>query len=245
MQVESALLFESPEELCARVFREIRPRTPVPQISVSFKRFANANSFIRMAEGTLELRITDLLADAPAPILEALAYILISKLFRREVPKAYSQRYKMYLNRHEIRRDIHKIRQSRGRKYLSDPQGRHYDLTEVFDAVNRRFFEAQMERPDLGWSLRVSRTILGHFDPSHNAIVLSRILDGPKVPRLAIEYVMYHEMLHLRHPVEIRGATRSIHPPSFQAEEKKFPQLKEAKLMIRQLCSTSSRSWHW
>src|ERR1035438_8620037 len=37
--------------------------------------------------------------------------------------------------------------------------------------------------------------MLGHFDPSHNAIVISRIFDQPAVPPLALEYVVFHEML--------------------------------------------------
>ena len=47
--------------------------------------------------------------------------------------------------------------------------------------------------------------MLGHFDPSHNAIIISRIFDEPKAPKLALEYVMFHEMLHLRYPVDHRG----------------------------------------
>src|SRR2546427_5193654 len=40
---------------------------------------------------------------------------------------------------------------------------------------------------------RSSRSMLGHFDPSHNAIIISRIFDNPKTPRLALEYVLFHE----------------------------------------------------
>ena len=48
VQVESALLFETPAEIYARVFRALKPRTPLPEIQVEFCRFANANSFIRL-----------------------------------------------------------------------------------------------------------------------------------------------------------------------------------------------------
>src|SRR5215467_7550968 len=87
--IQAALFFETPEQIYARVFRELRPRTPLPKLRVEFCRFANADSFIRLENGHLLVRISDLLAGAPAPVTEALAYILLGKLYRKEVPRAY------------------------------------------------------------------------------------------------------------------------------------------------------------
>ena len=81
----------------------------------------------------------------------------------------------------------------------------------------------------------MSRSMLGHFDPSHNAIIISRILDREGVPALALEYVMFHEMLHLRYPVEHSGARRRVHTKEFREAEKKFPKWKEAKEMLKRL----------
>ena len=87
----------------------------------------------------------------------------------------------------------------------------------------------------MGWSRGVSRGMLGHFDPAHNAIVISRIFDRPAVPPLALDYVMFHEMLHLRHPVDHSGARRRVHTREFREAEKKFPQLREAKETLKKL----------
>jgi starch synthase len=73
--LQSAIFFETPEEIVARVFAELKPRTRPPAVRVRFCKFANANSFIRWDESGLELRITDVLEGAPAPILEALALL--------------------------------------------------------------------------------------------------------------------------------------------------------------------------
>src|SRR5450755_3132139 len=230
---QSALLFESPEEIYARVFREFKPRTPLPSIAVEFCRFANADSFIRMESGAIHVRISDLLEGTPAPVVEALAYILLSKLFRRPIARIYSHRYRLYLNRREVRRQMHLVRQIRGRKFISGPQGSHYNLEAVFEALNAEHFEGLLARPQLGWSRGASRNMLGHFDPSHNAIIISRIFDRPVVPELALQYVMFHEMLHLQHPVEHNGARRRVHTREFRAAEKKFALLKEAKEMLK------------
>ncbi len=235
VQVESALLFESPAEIYARVFRALKPRTPLPEIRVEFCRFASANSTVRMEENRILVRISDLLEGAPAPVMEALAYILLSKLFRRAVPRIYNHRYRLYMNRRDIRRSIHLLRQIRGRKLLSEPQGKQYDLEEIFEELNLRHFDGLLARPVLSWSRRRARTSLGHYDPSHNVIIISRILDSPDVARLAVEYVLFHEMLHLRFPVEHHGARRTVHSREFHAAERAFPNVKEAKLRIKQI----------
>ena len=77
--------------------------------------------------------------------------------------------------------------------------------------------------------------MLGHFDPSHNAIIISRVFDRPEAPRLALEYVVFHEMLHLQHPVEHNGARRRVHTREFREAEKRFPRLQEAREMLKRL----------
>jgi hypothetical protein len=235
VHVESALLFETPVEIFARVLRVVKPRTTPLSIAVEFCEFANANSFIRLESGRIEARLTDILRDAPAPILEALAYILLCKLYRTPVPRAFNHRYRLYLNRREVRHALQQLRRERGRKQVSGPEGNCYNLEELFEEINLRYFHGLMARPDLGWSVRTSRTTLGHYDPSHHIIVLSKILDHPQVPRLAVEYVMFHEMLHLRYPVEHKGSRRCVHTPEFKVAEREFEQLKLAREMLKRI----------
>jgi hypothetical protein len=235
VQVETALLFETPAEIYARVFRALKPRTPLPEIRVEFRRFANANSMVKLENRTLEVKITDLLEGAPAPVTEALAYILLSKLFRRQIPRIYSHRYRLYMNRRDVRRSLHLVRQIRGRKMLAGPKGSAYDLEAIFEELNQRHFHGLLARPALGWSQRPARSVLGHYDPSHNAIIISRLLDSSEVPQLAAEYVLFHEMLHLRFPVEHHGARRSVHTPAFRDAERSYPGLVEAKQVLKQL----------
>jgi hypothetical protein len=231
----SSIASVAPNTIYARLFREMKPRTPLPEIRVQYRRYANANAQIRLQAGVLLVRMADTLAAAPEDIHEALAEILLSKLFRRPIADGLHERYRKYLNRGDVRKHLDHVRSARGRKQVEDPKGQHFDLLEIFDELNFQYFFGLMARPTLGWSRQASRTLLGHYDSSHNTIVLSRILDRAEVPRLAVEYVLYHEMLHMRHPVEHRGARRCVHTRAFKEEEKRFVQFREAKLLLRRL----------
>jgi hypothetical protein len=52
---------------------------------------------------------------------------------------------------------------------------------------------------------------------------------------LALEYVMFQEMLHLRYPVDHTRARRCVHTMEFKEAERKFPDWKEAKEMLKRL----------
>ena len=236
MQIATALLFETPEQIFIRVFTALKPRTPMPPVSIEFCAFANPNSLIQLKHGKVRVRITDLLDGAPSPVLESLAWVLIAKLYRIPVPAGELLRYRRYLSRADMRDKIHCMRQERGRKLVAPAKGHAYDLDEVFDRLNFQYFFGLMAKPAIGWSRRASRSILGHYDPSHHTIVLSKLLDSPKVPLLVVEYVMFHEMLHIKFPTEHRTAgRRCIHTPSFKVAEKEFPQYKEARAALKQL----------
>jgi hypothetical protein len=238
MRVESA----APEtakttlvEIAERCYRELRPRAPMPVIQVRHYRFAHVNNTVRLREGTVFLRLSDVLEGAPLPVLEAIIHILLAKLYRKPIDKARSTRFRKYVSSAAVAGHAERVRQTRGRKLISSAQGRTWDLEEVFESLNRQFFFGLLGQPVLTWSTQAARRMLGHYDSAHNTIVISKVFDRPGTPRYAIEYIVYHEMLHLKHPVKLRGARRCVHPQAFQADEKMFPQLEEAKKFLKTL----------
>jgi hypothetical protein len=221
--------------LFEHVYRELRPRAPLPEVEVRFFPFSNLNNTIRLRQGRVLVRLSDLLEAAPEPVLHAILHILTAKLYRKPIDEAHAARYRKFAGSPAISVKLHLIRQMRGRKRITGANGHHYHLEEIFDDLNRRFFHGLMGRPQMTWSNNHSRHSLGHYDPAHNTIVVSKIFDQPNVPRYAIEYLVYHEMLHLRHPVKMRGSRRCVHSRAFQEEEKLFPQLAEAKKFLKHL----------
>src|SRR5271155_4838069 len=216
-------------------YRELRPRAPIPPLDIRFRRFTSLNTTIRLREGRLHVRLSDLLESAPDHVHHAIAHILLAKLYKKPIAPIHADRYRRHVRSEAVARQAEHIRQTRGRKNILSAQGHHYDLDEVFESLNVRFFHGLLGRPTLTWSAHHARRMLGHYDAAHNTIVVSRVFDRPDTPRCAIEYLLYHEMLHLKHPVRIKAGRRCVHSREFQAEERLFPELAAAKAYLKQL----------
>jgi SprT-like family len=207
----------------------------MPPITVRFRRFTSLNTTIRLREGQIFVSLSDLLEGAPETVIRAIAHILLAKLYKKQIDAGHNLRYKRFAASAAVTRQTELIRSARGNKRRFGPEGRYYHLEEVFDSLNARFFGGLLGRPELTWSEHHAKRALGHYDAAHNTIVVSRVFDRPSSPRYAIEYLLYHEMLHLKHPVRMRGLRRCVHSREFKAEEARFPQLAEALAFIRRL----------
>jgi len=216
-------------------YRGLRPRAPIPPFDIRFRRFTSLNTTIRLREGRLHVRLSDLLEHAPESVHHAIAHILLAKLYKKPIAPTHADRYRRHVSSEAVSRQAEHIRQTRGRKRILTSQGHHFDLNEVFESLNTRFFHGLLGRPILTWSAHHARRMLGHYDAAHNTIVVSRAFDRPDTPRCAIEYLLYHEMLHLKHPVRVKAGRRCVHSREFQAEERLFPHLEEAKSYLRRL----------
>jgi predicted metal-dependent hydrolase len=222
-------------EIFQETYQELRPAGSIPELKIEFFAFANVNNTIRLRGGRLLVRLSDLLEGAPDTVLRAIAHILLAKMYRQPIDRGQAARYRKYVASHEIVRKTHLVRQMRGRKRLHSARGHVYDLDAIFEELNTRFFHGLMARPRMSWSQSKTRRILGHYDPAHNAIIISRIFDHFAVPAYVLEYVVYHEMLHLKHPVRLRGSRRCVHSAEFQAEERLFPRAAEAEGFLKRL----------
>jgi hypothetical protein len=216
-------------------YRGLRPRAPMPPFHIRFRRFTSLNTTIRLREGEIFVSLSDLLEGAPESVHHAIAHILLAKLYRKSIDAGQNLRYKRFASSAAVTRQTELIRHARGTKRYFGPEGRFFNLEEVFDSLNTRFFGGLLGRPDLTWSEHHAKRLLGHYDAAHNTIVVSRVFDRPSSPRYAIEYLLYHEMLHLKHPIKSRGLRRCIHSAEFKADESRFPQLTEALAFIKRL----------
>ena len=232
MQLPLAILAD-PVELFRRVFRRLRLAVVLPSLRVEFRPFAGLRSTICLRKDHLEVCLSDVLQDAPLLVLEALAEILLCKVYRRRASREARECYLAHVLSPGIRQRIDQARRERGTKRLLPARGRCHDLEEIFHRLNRRFFDGELSVTRLGWSLQDSRTTLGHYDAGHGTIVINRALDSPTAPAHLVEYLVFHEMLHMRFPVERNGHRRVVHSREFRKAERVFPKYEEARKTLK------------
>ena len=210
-------------------FRQLDRKHPIPSIDARFYPYAGLHHTIRVRAGRVYVRLSDIFKDAPVEAQRALAFILVARVLRRPAPKAYENAYRAYSCAPEVMRASEIARRQRGRKMLTSPRGNHYDLDRLFARLNRRHFDNSLAKPTLSWSQRRTRNILGHHDSTHDAIVISKTLDAPDVPEWFVEFILYHEMLHIKHTARVINGRRYHHTKAFRAEEQRFPYYTEAQ----------------
>jgi predicted metal-dependent hydrolase len=112
---------------------------------------------------------------------------------------------------------------------VSGAKGDFFDLEEIFDNLNFWYFKGQLAKPVLTWSAKKTYRILGHHDATHDTIVVSRSLDSADTPRYVVEYIVFHEMLHIHHPTVHHNGRRYNHTAAFRRDERRFPYYQQAE----------------
>lgn len=220
----------------AEVYRETfarldKSREP-PPVSVRFYPYVGINHTIRVRDGKVYVRIGEVCHDMPLSGHRGLARILVGKLFGRKTPPGAREAYESYIRTIEIQERADDSKRTRGRKVVTTTKGEIYDLDEMFDSLNFWYFGGRLPKPTITWSPRDSYHILGHHDSTHDTISVSRSLDSKSVPRFVVEYVLFHEMLHVAHPTVHHNGRRYNHTPAFRRDERRFAHYHAAEKWI-------------
>lgn len=220
------------DRIFQRIFTRLGCQGRPPQFQVELYPYANLSHTLRLRQDVAFVRLSDILREAPVPVIEATAAILLAHMYRRRVPHELRDVYRRFALAHSTRRHIARVRRKRARRIEDRPLGRAHDLDPMFDALNRRYFDGRLRRPRLGWSARPWRSQFGCYDPSLDQIVMNRRLDRADVPAYAVEFILYHEMLHVKHPLRAAACGLQAHSPEFRAEEKHFAHYARARKFL-------------
>ena len=210
------------EALMQRMFTRLGCEGRPPHFHVEFYPYSSLTLTIRRRADAVFVRFSDLLRRAPLDVQEGAAALLLARVYRRRTPRSLVQPYLLYARSDRTRGRITKMRSRRVRRVATMPQGQHFDLHALFEDLNRQYFAGALPRPHIGWSTRSWRRQFGCYDPGPNQIVLNRRMDHPAVPQFVVEYVLFHEMLHVKHPTRRSGCSLLSHSPEFRSEEKEF-----------------------
>ena len=108
--------------------------------------------------------------------------------------------------------------------------GTYHNLLEQFEKLNQEYFDNKIlafirwgKKSQKIVAVRKKSITLGTYCTENKLITINRALDQAMVPRLCVERIIYHEMLHQIYPVKIgRYGRRQIHTREFKQAEKAF-----------------------
>lgn len=128
---------------------------------------------------------------------------------------------------------------SGSRRIVLRHRGRYFDLKQVFDDLNERYFAGEV-RAFVTWGRRTKaqgrgRSIhFGSYNWDRRLIRVHPDLDRGIVPRYFLESVLFHEMLHVQLGViEGKGGRRTTHTAEFRRREQAWPHYERAKAWER------------
>lgn len=218
-----------------RIFTRLNCQGRPPRFVVEFFPYVDLTHTIRLRDDTAYVRFSDLLRGAPREVLEAAAAVLLARLYRRPLPRDLVHTYRQFALSPRMRRRVLDVRRARAQQLEHSPRGHHHDLAQLYAQLNGHYFDGRLARPRLAWSPRPWRRQLGLFDPALGQIVISSRLDRPQVPRFAVEYVLYHEMLHVKHPQRRSLCGLQSHSVEFRRQEQQFPDYARARRFLERL----------
>lgn len=204
-------------------------------IDVRFYPYAGLRHTIRLRSGQVYVRLSDICKDSPPDVVRALAFVLVARLLGKRIPDVHERTYRDYSLTSEIIRASDLARRRRGHKKISSAHGGTYDLEKMFSKINRRYFDSGLPRPTLTWSQRKTRSILGHHDRVYETITISKSLDSSHVPEWFVEFILYHEMLHIKHAARMINGRRYYHTAAFRGDERRFAKYDEAQHWLEQI----------
>jgi predicted metal-dependent hydrolase len=220
------------EWICRSALHSVFSSFRNAEIKAYFYPYIGLTHTIRRKGSGWMLRISDHCRQAPRELLEAIALMLGYKVMRRKPPAKLIQAYESFREDPSVLEAVRSRRLRKGRKHFSTVDGKCHSLQKIFRELNRSYFNNQVEMRNVGWGLRRSRRRLGHYDPVHNTITLSPVLDSHQVPRYVVAYILYHEILHALYEGKSHGRRNRHHPPEFRRAERAYPDYVRARKFL-------------
>ncbi|MCS6873566.1 MAG: SprT-like domain-containing protein [Pyrinomonadaceae bacterium] len=208
------------QQLIQSFYEEALKAFSFKKVSITFYPYKGLRHKIKVKDGYVTVRLASFIENAPLKIHKTLARMLVAKLLKKKVSQKDIATYEEFLEQNRIKLE---------NVVEPNPKGQIYNLEEIFENLNKKYFDNKIPKPVIKWSSRKTYRKLGCCSLTGKVITISKILDNEKVPLYVLEYVMYHEILHIKHPASYQNGKRLVHTKEFKKDEKKFKQFEKAR----------------
>jgi predicted metal-dependent hydrolase len=225
---------EARKELEARISNAMGPHAPEARLALAVTDNRYTIISVKREKGLFRLRLHHMFLDAGHDVVKALGRYVARN--DRDASLQLSQF--IDINQRKIRR----ARRRRPAAVTIETKGEVHDLQQIYDQLNTEYFDGTIEaritwgqRAAAGTKKRTRTSIkMGSYCMEDKLIRIHPSLDRRFVPRLFVEWVVYHEMLHQKHGVPLIDGRRQFHSPEFMQEEAQYENYERASRWERE-----------
>ncbi|MGI5964907.1 MAG: hypothetical protein ACOX8L_03535 [Candidatus Methanomethylophilaceae archaeon] len=194
-----------------------------------FAPFANFKTRWHNRGRSFVYEVTDYLSGAPDSVLFAYTDAVVAKSagYRKE----YGYEYHRWISSPEFIEENRPSYIARSRNITRSPEGTHRSLYDSLDRlISSGFLDGSVLRDSyFTWTKRPGYTKVGSCNTVFRVVSVSSSLDSEDVPEEVLDYVVYHECLHLSGGY--RPGKRP-HDREFRMAEREFPYWKKAEKFL-------------
>ncbi len=182
----------------------------------------NATSMLSAAKknGVIAVRLHRMFLHAGDEVLTAVAGFIAGRKEGRPLIRDF------------IRRNSPHREHPASRRTVLTPHGTVHCLADIFDRLNREYFDNRITA-GITWGnnrcgRRPRRITLGTYCSATNIVRINPLLDRRSVPSYFVEFIVYHEMLHADLRAETAVGRRRLHAKEFCMRERQFAAYEKA-----------------
>jgi len=200
----------------------IRPLSvyPYENYSVVLKQTANLHYAYRMKRDLFEIEMSDYLEGAPDEVLNDECKVIVKWSMGERFSQAPS--VEEYINSEEFIVGSRPKYLRRSRTFTMSEQGRCKNLLDSIERLLEMdlVHDTDIRNSYITWATHMAKNKFGQCNQTFRVISINPDLDSVDVPDELVDYVVYHEILHLR---QDRTKKRRPHNAQFRGWEHMYP----------------------
>ena len=218
------------ESILRESFRSIGREYGYDNVDAEFVAFKELKIKWQRSYGRAEFKVSDYLSDAPGEIMTDIAKTLFSKISGSDAE--YPNEMNRWMTSREFLMEKQPVYLRRSRNLTRTTKGDYRDIGESY----RRLVSEGLikEDPDvhISWTRDPNVRRVGYCSVLMKVVAISSIFDTQTIPEFVLDYVLYHEFIHIEAGFNPFGRK---HGPEFAARERLYPKYDEAEEWLKRL----------
>ena len=219
------------EAILNQAFSTVGKEYGYDSVSAEIAEFKDFKLKWRRSCGWIEFTVSDYLKDAPQEIIEGIARIIFSRI-SGSGSKEYPKNMEEWLTNYEFAKANRPTYLRRSRNLTRSAKGRCRGLTESYNRLVEQGMIPQMDDIVFTWTKEPNIRRVGYCSILMRVIAISSVFDTEEIPEFVLDFIVYHEMLHMMRGFDPLG---KLHDAEFQADESKYPMKAESEEWLRRL----------